>query len=209
MILAFLPLFFVAIWFATTTLLALLSGWVRLMATYPDQPDEPLLQLRHQSGMMGLWVGMSGILTLSVCPRGLRVGMMRMLGPFCRNFFVPWGSVEVVRTTILTGPVAKLQFGNPVVGTLTVPSRVANRLARAAMGRWPEPGPFPEETRGQTFRRLLVQWAAITCLAALFFALVPLIVVPSGSRPPIWVGILFPAIVCGVAFVAEFVRTKG
>ena len=100
--------------------------------------------------------------------------------------------------------IARLQFGNPVVGTLSLSARVANRLARAAMGRWPEPGPFPEETRRSIFRRLLTEWAVITCAAALFFILVPLAVAPEEARPPILVAILLPAIVGGLGLVVKF-----
>ena len=138
----FFPFFFVALWLTVTTILALLSGWFRLMEVYPDQSDEPILRLRGQSGTMGLGVGMNGVLILSVCPTGLRVGMMRVFGPFCRDFFVPWESIAVVRKTILFWPVAKLQFGNPAVGTLSVSAHVADRIARAALGRWPEAGAF-------------------------------------------------------------------
>lgn len=205
----FFPLFFVALWLAVTTILALLSGWFKLTAEFPDQSIEPILRLRGQSGTMGLGVGMRGILILSVCPTGLRVGMMRIFGPFCRDFFVPWESIAVVRKTVLFRPVAKLQLGNPVVGTLSIPTHAADRIARAAMGCWPEKGPFPEEKRGDTLRRLLVQWAAITTLAALFFILVPLAVAPSGARPPIIVAILFPAIVFGVVSIVRFFTGRG
>ena len=165
------------------------------MARFPNQTAEPLLRVRGQSGSMGLGVSMRGILTLSVCPSGLRVGIMQVFGPFCRYFFVPWEAFSVTRKTVLFWPVAKLQFGSPGVGSLTIPAHVANRLARAALGRWPEAGPFPEEKHHDTLRRLLTQWAAITCVAALFFTLVPLAVAPTGARPPIVVAILFPAIV--------------
>jgi L-asparagine transporter-like permease len=77
------------------------------------------------------------------------------------------------------------------------------------MGYWPEEGPFPEEKRGDTFRRLLAEWAAITTLAALFFILVPLAVAPSGARPPIIVAILFPAIVFGLASIVRFFIERG
>jgi nitrate/nitrite transporter NarK len=76
-------LFFVVVWLTVTTVLALLSGWFRLMAAYPDQSIEPILRLRGQSGTMG-GVSMRSVLTLSVCPTGLRVGMMRLFGLFCR-----------------------------------------------------------------------------------------------------------------------------
>ena len=147
---------------------------------------------------------MHGILTLSACPLGLRVGIMRVFGPFCRNFFVPWEAISVTRKNVLLWPVAKLQFGSPGVGSLTIPARVANRLARAAMGRWPENGPFPQEEHRDTLRRLLTEWVVITCLAALFFTLVPLAVAPPGARPPIVVAILFPAIVFGVATLVRY-----
>jgi hypothetical protein len=104
--------------------------------------------------------------------------------------------------------VAKLQFGSPAIGSLTIPARVADRLARVAAGRWPETGPFPDEKRGNALRRVLAQWALITCAAALFFILVPLAVGPPEGRPPIVVAILFPAIIFGVIAVVKYVRER-
>jgi hypothetical protein len=204
----FFPLFFAAVWLTVTTILAVLSGWFRLMARFPNTIAEPLLRLRGQSGSMGLRVSMSGVLTLSVCPSGFRVGIMRVFGPFCRDFFVPWEAIAISRKNVLLTPVVKLQFGRPVVGSLTIPARAANRLARAAIGRWPETGPFPEEKPRDTLRRLLIQWAAVTCVAALFFTLVPLMVAPPGARPPILVAILFPAIVFGVVTAVRYVLDR-
>lgn len=205
---AFFPLFFAALWLTITTILAMISSWFRLMARFPNQTEEPLLRIRGQSGSMGVGVSMRGILTLSVCPSGLRVGIMRVFGPFCRDFFVPWEAISITRKNVLLWPVAKLQFGSPSIGSLTIPAYVANRLARAATGRWPEIGPFPEEEHRDTLRRLLTQWAVITCAAALFFILVPLAVAPPGARPPIVVAILFPAIVSGVATMVRYVRER-
>lgn len=199
------PLFCIAIWLAASAVLGLLSGWFRLAATYPDQPAEPMLRIRGQSGMMGMWVSMSGVLTLSVCPFGLRVGMMRVFGPFWRDFLVPWDDISATRKTIVLWPVAELVFGNPAVGRLSIPTAVVDRLARAAPGRWPEPGPFPEPVRGAVFRRLLAQWAAITCAAALFFSLVPWIAAPRGEHPPVLVAILLPAIFFGGLYVVKYI----
>ena len=200
----FFPLFFAVTWLTVTTILALLSGWFRLMEAYPDQTVEPFQKFRGQSGAMGLGISMRGILSLSVCSTGLRVGMMRVFGPFCRDFFVPWESIAVVRKTSLFLPVAELQFGFPVVGTLRISAHDADRIARAAMEQWPEAGPFPEETRGDALRRLLVQWTMATSFAALFFIIVPLVVAPSGARPPILLAILFPAVAFGVASIVRF-----
>jgi hypothetical protein len=79
---------------------------------------------------------------------------------------------------LLFWPLAKLEFGKPVVGTLSIPAHVADRLARAAMGRWPEAGPFREETRTDVLRGLPGEWAVMTCPPALFFTLVPRAVAP-------------------------------
>ena len=199
----YFALFFVVMWLAVSVSLGVMSGWYRLMERFPDQAAEPILRLRGQSGRMGR-THMGGVLTLSVCPFGLRIGIMRIFGPFCRDFFVPWDSIAVIRKTALFGQVAELRFGNPVVGTLSIPSHIAARLAYAASGRWPEAGPFPEETRSDTFRRLLRQWALMTCLAAVFFIVAPFAVGPSGARPEILPAILFPAIGFAVLFMVRF-----
>jgi hypothetical protein len=179
------------------------------MARFPNQDDQPVLRIRGQSASMGPGVSMRNILTLSVCPSGLRVGIMRVFGPFCRDFFVPWDSISVCRETRWFEPMAKLEFGKPVVGTLRLRGSVANRLARAAAAHWPEAGPFPEEPRSQLLRRLFIQWAVITCAAALFFTLVPRILAPRATPIPILDGILFPAIVFGLATIVRFFCQKG
>jgi hypothetical protein len=207
----FFPLFFAAAWLAATTVMALLSGWFRLMAVYPDQAIAPILRLRGQSGKMGRGTRMKGILNLSVCPTGLRVGMMRYFGPFCRDFFVPWEDITITRKANRFWSVAEFQFGNhPLipVGTLTIRAHVADRLARAAMERWPEAGPFPEDKRGDRPRRLLAQWAAATSFVALIW-MIPLVLTPSAGNPPIWFLILLPATFFGVAFVVMFLSGKG
>jgi hypothetical protein len=199
----FFPLCFASMWLVVTTILAVLSGWFRLMAKFPDQSIAPLLRLRRRSGTMGLGVGMRGILTLSVCPSGLRVGMMRIFGPFCRDFLVPWEDISVTRKTMFRWPFARLQFGNPVIGTLSIPAHLADQLARAALGRWPEAGPFPEATRTDTSRRLLLFWVIVACVAALFFMLVPLAFAPSGERLPTLLAIAVVAIVLGIVAIVQ------
>jgi hypothetical protein len=202
------PVFFVGLWLIVTTILGALSGWYALMRRYPDRAETPLLTLGYQSGSMGLLVSYGGLLTLSVCPSGLRVGMNRLFGPFCRNFFVPWTESRIIRRRMfLLWPVAQLAFGDPVAGTLSISADVADRLARAAPGSWPEAGPYPRPRPGSVFLTLLAQWAAITTLAALFFPLAPRLMDPRGAAiPPVAVAILFPAIVFGVFSLVRFIR---
>jgi hypothetical protein len=188
-------------WLAVTTLLTLASGWYRLAARYPNRIDEPLLRIHVPSGSMGL-VGMRNLLTLSPCPSGLRVSMFRLFGPFCRPFFVPWDDVAVLRTKMFFAPAARLQFGKPIAGTLAVEAYIANELARAAGERWPEAGPIAEETRRDLIRRLIIQWAIMTGVAALVLTVAPLV---AGVHVPISLAILFPAIGLGIATIARFV----
>jgi hypothetical protein len=192
-------------WLAVTTLLSLLSGWFQLMAKFPNRSDEPILRLRWQSGSMR-GVNMNRILRLGACPTGLRVGMLPLFGPFCRDFFVPWESIVVTRATMFFFPVAKLQFGKPAVGTLAIGAHVANRLARAVVGHWPETGPIPIETRRHLARRLAKEWAIGTTLAALFFASASVMLAPNGL--PIVVAILFPAIVLGFVALVRYVLER-
>jgi len=196
----------VALWLAVTVVLSHLAGWVSLVKAYPDRDETPLVRLSRQSGTMGTGVNMHGILTLSICPSGLRVGIMRLFGPFSRDFFVPWNSLSVVRTRAFFMAVAKLQFGG--VGVLTIPAFVADRLARAAGRNWPESGPFPVEEQHQTAGRLLTQWAILTSFAAAFFIGATLLSAPRGEHLPVAVAILFPAIVFGAFFLVRYFRER-
>jgi hypothetical protein len=204
----YFALFFVLVWLAVTTILGFISGWFVLMKSYPDRSEKPLRTFARQSGYMGL-VGMRSILNLSVCPSGLRLGMMRIFGVFSRDFFVPWNVISVTRKDRVLWKEAKISFGQPTIGTLTIPAEVADRLARAAGGLWPELGPFPEETSRQASSRIVKQWAAMTCLAAAFFIIVPRLMMPKGAAaPPIIVAVLFPAIVFGVAGLIQYLRRQ-
>lgn len=192
-------------WLAITTLLGLLSGWYLLMQKFPNRNEKELLQLKYQSGSMGIGVNMNRVLKIGVCPSGLRIGMIRIFGIFCRDFFVPWQELRVTRKKGFLGQPAELRFGNPPIGRLRIPSHIADRLARAALDNWPETGPFPKETNTRAFTSIAKQWAAATCLAAVFFIVAPRIAFP-GSSNPISVAILFPAVVFGIAYLFEYYR---
>jgi hypothetical protein len=131
-------LLFPLLWLLVTTILALASGWFRLAKAYPDRPEKPLLQLTGQSGMMGPRINMRGVLRLGVCPSGLRIGIARLLGPFSKDFLVPWEAVSVSRGKTLFWRFAKLSFGRPETGALTLREGIADTLAEAAGRRWPE-----------------------------------------------------------------------
>jgi hypothetical protein len=199
---------FPLLWFVVTMVLSVLSGWFGLMERYPNRDEKPVVILANQSGSVGS-VSMRGILKLSVCPSGLRIGIMRIFGPFCRDFLVPWSDITVTRSDRFFWKVAKLSFGQPSNGNLKVFADVADRIARAATNHWPERGSFPEETSSQSFSRIAKQWVAMTGLAAAFFIVAPRLVTPNAAaRPPIAVAILFPAIVFGIAAIVRYCRRQ-
>lgn len=193
------PVFFAAMWLVVSTLLDKASGWYALARRYPDRDEKGMFRLLWQSGSMGPGVSMRGILNIDVCPSGLRLGMMKLFGPFCRNIFVPWNEIKIERKKwFLFWNGARLQFGSPAVGNLTLFEHTADRLARASEGRWPEPGPFVAQTRSQIGASMMKQWAFTTVLASLFFIVGPRLA-PAGGEgcPPTLVCIAFPATVFG------------
>jgi hypothetical protein len=202
------PVFFVIMWLAVTALLGQMSGWFQLAQRYPDRDEPSLHQLTWQSGMLGK-VSMRGILKLTVCPSGLRIGVMRIFGPWNRDFFVPWNEIRVRRKKLFFLEIVELGFGDPEVGKLRLSAYTADRLARSSLGRWPEAGPFPQETSQKVFAGVAKEWAALTFLAALFFIVAPRMLDRDGPYPPIAVAIGFPAVVFGIAGIVTYIsRTR-
>lgn len=194
------------VWLTAMTFLGWTSGWFALMERYPDHAEPPILTLKGRSGSLG-WVGMNNILQLDVCLSGLRVGMPRLFAPFCRPFLVPWREIHVRRTVRFFMPVAKLSFGQPAEGALTLSAALADRLAIAAGTRWPEPGSFSAETPVAARTRVLKQWLVLTALGSAFFIAVPRLVSPiAGGYPPVALAIALPAVVFGVAALIEYLR---
>ena len=124
------------IWVGVTWLLGWMSGWHALMERYPDRHEQPALKLSWQTGAMGPGVNYKNVLKLGVCPSGLRVGVMKLFGPFARDFLVPWRDLKVKRSRWFWTDVAELAFGTH--GKLVVTATVADKLAAAAGKDWPE-----------------------------------------------------------------------
>lgn len=199
----YVPVYFLLMWLGITVSLSLLSGWYALMRRYPDTGEVPLRTFARQSGSMNR-VSKRALLRISVCPSGLRVGMSRLFGPFCRDFLVPWNEIQVTRKQRFLHDVAVLTFGSPAVGTLVVSCDLADELARAAHDRWPEPGPIPVPAPGEVAARLVRQWLVATTLAATFFTLAPRLLTPKAAAPPVLATLLLPAVVLGVVIFGPF-----
>ena len=201
--------FFAILWLLVGLLLGLLAGWFRLARRYPDRGEAATLEVKRQSASMGLGVHLSGVLSLGVCPSGLRICVMRLFGVFWRPFLVPWHDVTVERRKGLFAEAAVLRFGRPPVGRLKLAGYLADRLARSAPGLWPEAGPFPKETARQTLKAVGKRWFALTSPAAAFFIVAPRVAEPNLDQyPPIAVAILFPALAFGMQGVVQYVSRR-
>jgi hypothetical protein len=200
--------FFVLLWLLVCVILGFFSGWYLLMRTFPDRPhEEPLAVFKHESGMLGP-VSMSGILKLSPCPSGLRVGIMKLFGPFSKDFLVPWDLIGVSRKKILVWKYAELSFGT-TYGRLRISALLVDRLWQSAPQNWPEKG-MPEPLTGaRLFQYYFAQWLTLTTIAAVFFIIAPRTLAKgSGNYPPVSVAILFPAIAIGLFSALEYLTRK-
>lgn len=135
--------FFSILWFGVTGLLGAMSGWFRLQKAFPDRDEQPIAQFRGVNAMMGgaIPVNFKYCLKLDACPTGLRVGVTRLLGPFQRSFFVPWSAIAVRRGTMLFAILYRLDFGTPVISTLSLHRDMAQKLAETGRLRLPDEQP--------------------------------------------------------------------
>ena len=203
----FFAVFFIAMWFAVTTMLSLMSGWFSLMRDFPDRDETAILKIGMQSGSMGVGVSMGNILRFEVCPHGLRLGIVRLFGPFCRDLFIPWTELAVTRRRFFVWNFAVLRFEGRGFPKLTISERLADRLARGAQSAWPEDRIPPPETRAKILTDIVIQWLAVTAFAAGFFTIAPRMMAGREAGPPLAVAIGFPAVVFGIVALARvFVR---
>ncbi|MDG2003476.1 MAG: hypothetical protein P8J20_09110 [Novosphingobium sp.] len=119
---------FSAMWLGITGLLGKMSGWSKLERAYPDHPEPPVEVLSLQSARIGV-VGYNNCLRFEICATGLRISVMRLLGPFQRPFFVPWGQIKAQRRSRLFFKSVELNFGMRGEGKMAVRERSFERIA--------------------------------------------------------------------------------
>lgn len=123
---------FAGVWVGVSALIGLVSGWYGLARRFPDRDEPALIRLDGCTGFMGAGANLKGVLTLSACASGLRVAIWRGLGLFSRPFFVPWDQVAVSRRKVLFGELARLEFGRPPAGNLSLYPKTWARLSPPA-----------------------------------------------------------------------------
>jgi hypothetical protein len=197
----------VLLWLFVSVILGFFSGWYSLMRAFPDRPyEEALAIFKGESGMVGP-VSMHGILKLSLCPSGLRVNIVKLFGPFEKDFLVPWKEIAVTRKKMLGWRYAELCFG--VYGKLRISDLLADRLWQTIPQSWPEEGMPQAVTSNRVFRHYFWQWLMLTTIASAFFIIAPRIGDRgSGNYPPVLVAVLFPAVAIGLALGFEYLTPR-
>lgn len=195
---------FALMWLGVTYILDKKSGWFDLVQEFPDHEDEIWKSCRFQTGSLGR-VRMNGVLHLSVCASGLRLSQMWVFAPFSKSIFIPWDAIKLERRNGFLWNSAELRFGRNAC--LKIEQHLANKLALAARGKWPEVGVSFIENRQTLAGTLLRRWLLGTAFASTCFILVPWLDSPDSARPPVVVAILFPALVLGASsLITYFVR---
>jgi hypothetical protein len=120
---------FIGLYLLITTLLGALSGVGGLARRFPDRDEMPRVELKGQSGAMGLGVQLRNVLTLAACPSGLRVTVWRAVAPFSKPFLVPWAEIHASPKKALLIELTRLGFGAPEAGSLTIAARLWQRLS--------------------------------------------------------------------------------
>lgn len=205
------PFLFVGIWLAISTMLGVLSGWFALQRQYPRGDRRAMLTLRGKSGSMGIGVAMNGILTLSACDGGLRIGISRIFGPFQRPFLVPWSAIRAEPKRVFFVPSTKLRFGSPEIGSLTVDAAAWQRLAAfaPAIGRGAAPLVTEPVSRRQFGAGLLRQWAVVAGAAGTLFFVASRNMAGPGAPLPALVCYVFAAVAFGIPQLIRWVRYGG
>jgi len=201
------PFALVGLWIGMGALMAWQSGWYDLARRFPDRTDPGVETFKFRSGWFKAGIAFNGILKFEVCRTGLRVSVIRIFGPFSKNFFVPWDEITVTRGQQWLRPAARLQLAD--AGSLSLLASLADALARAAGDRWPETGPVPPANATSITRGILTEWAVYTAIGAALLVVVPHVLSPRGPWPPPPFVIGVPAVFSGIGALIEFMLRGG
>lgn len=196
-------LLLVPMWFASVALLGIVSGWRALVRKYPNRPEKALLQLDGQSGAMGVGIQLKRILSFSVCPSGLRVGVQRLPGVFLQGFFVPWNEIKLGKRRTLSSFLITFAFGNPTVGSIHISQQLFNDLVCGSLGQWPDLPELPKESILDILAYEFRFWIIWTCVTVTFLIIAPRLISYGGPQPSVLEGIVIPTITLGVICIAR------
>ncbi len=195
-------------WFLLAALIGFFSGWYALASAYPDRPERAVAKRARLNATMGS-ATLNGLLRMEVCPSGLRLALNRMVVPFARTLFVPWGDIEIrQKKAFMPLPRIILLIGRARRKVTLAPEAVF-ALMRDSVGVWPEALLLPLETDHQFARRLFKQWLMATLIATVLLTVIPTLLIDLPSDQGLLVlGLALPAITIGVNCVLTYFRFR-
>jgi hypothetical protein len=198
----------IIIWLLLSALIGLLTGWYTLMACYPDRAERAVAKRSKAPATMG-GASLNGMLSIAVCPSGLRFAMNRFFAPFSRSFLVPWSDIKIAqkhsfmphpRTILLLGEAGR---------KVTLSPEFMSALMRDGASVWPEALLLPFETDHQFARRLFKQWIVATLIATVLLTVVPTLLMDVPSDDGLLaLGLAIPAITIGVNYLLTYFRYR-
>ncbi|MDF1657551.1 MAG: hypothetical protein P1U58_08055 [Verrucomicrobiales bacterium] len=120
---------FPAFWCFVIWILSQVSGWKRLAARYRTSEQPQGGTYHGLFGMVGL-VSYRGTLNVTTAEEGFFLAPNALFRFGHATLFIPWSECQLVRQTSFFGTKsAKIQIGDPRVGTLSIPLRVFEETA--------------------------------------------------------------------------------
>ena len=115
---------FPAFWCFVVWILSHVSGWKRLAMRYRTSEKPPGGTYHGLFGMVGL-VSYRGTLNLTTTAVGFFLSPNVLFKFAHPTLFVPWSECQLIRKTSFLGTKsAKIQIGNPRIGTFSIPFNV-------------------------------------------------------------------------------------
>ena len=130
-ILVAFPVFFIAIWSGVLFLLSRIGGWNRLARKYARGDRQPTGH--YVSGVAGRigFADYNGVLVTYFNKEGFFLDVNPIFRPGHKPLFIPWSEVSERRTVnLLFAKLEKLSIGRPKVGTISLPTKVLDSIAK-------------------------------------------------------------------------------
>lgn len=130
-ILVAFPVFFIAIWSGVLFLLSRLAGWHRLAQHYARGDRKPTGHyVSGSSGKVG-FTNYNQMLILHFNQEGFFIEVNPLFKVGHKPLFIPWSEVSERRTVnLLFAKLEKLSIGRPKVGTISLPTKVLDSIAK-------------------------------------------------------------------------------
>ncbi len=126
--------FFLLLWILISFLASRLSGWHRLVKTYPASTPYEGKPYRFQTLWMRYGTHYGNIATVGANSQGLYLSVLFLFRIGHDPLFIPWSEITVTETTTGLFKRVKLQFKRLSAVPVTIDRRLAEKLVKESYG---------------------------------------------------------------------------